>query len=51
VRVLVNHEDVPDDRLQPLADDIATRIRRRLRYPGQVKVTVMREFRAVDFAK
>ncbi len=51
VRVIVQHGEVPDEKLQSLADEIAERIQRELRYPGQIKITVIREFRAIDMAK
>lgn len=51
VRVIVQYSEVPDDQMQTLADDIANRIETELRYPGQIKVIVIREFRSIDVAK
>jgi ribonuclease Y len=51
VRVLVTPEDVDDTRMTSLSDEIARRIESELQYPGQIKVVVIRETRAVDFAR
>ena len=51
VRVLVTPEDVDDARMTSLSDEIARRIESELQYPGQIKVVVIRETRAVDFAR
>lgn len=51
VRVLVTPEDVDDARMTSLSDEIARRIETELQYPGQIKVVVIRETRAVDFAR
>jgi ribonuclease Y len=51
VRVLVTPEDVDDARMSSLSDEIARRIEAELQYPGQIKVVVIRETRAVDFAR
>jgi ribonucrease Y len=51
VRILVEHQKVDDGRAQLLAGEIARRIERELEYPGQIRVTVIRETRAVDYAK
>ena len=51
VRVFVKSEDVDDLKTIKLSKDIASRIERDLSYPGQVKVSVIREMRAVDIAK
>ena len=44
-------ESVDDARAQGLAGEIARRIEKELEYPGQIRVTVIRETRAVDYAK
>lgn len=44
-------EKVSEDQSTILAHDIAARIEKELQYPGQVKVVVIRETRATDFAK
>ncbi|HEX7342966.1 MAG TPA: ribonuclease Y [bacterium] len=51
IRVMVESEKVNDGAAQDLARDIALKIQKEMEYPGQIKVTVIREFRAVDFAK
>ncbi len=51
VRVIVENERVDDDGATILARDIARKIEEQLSYPGQVKVCVIRETRAVDFAR
>ncbi|MBN2102460.1 ribonuclease Y [bacterium] len=51
VRVLVQPEKINDAIADQLATDIADRIQQEMEYPGQIKVTVIREYRAVDYAK
>ncbi len=51
VRVVVTPEDVDDARMTTLSEEIARRIEAELQYPGQIKVVVIRETRAVDFAR
>lgn len=51
VRVVVTPEHVDDARMTSLSDEIARRIEAELQYPGQIKVVVIRETRAVDFAR
>jgi ribonucrease Y len=51
VRVIVEPAEVDDDGAVLLSHEIAREIEEQLEYPGQVKVTVIRESRAVDFAK
>ena len=51
VRVVVTPEDVDDSRMLSLTEEIARRIEAELQYPGQIKVVVIRETRAVDFAR
>jgi len=50
VRVIVDHEKIDDANIHQLATDIALKIQKEVEYPGQVKVTTIREFRAFDFA-
>ena len=51
IRIFVKPEQVGDDKLTVVAHDIVQRIEDELSYPGQVKVNVIRESRAVDYAK
>jgi ribonuclease Y len=51
VRIVVTPDDVDDVRMGALSDEIARRIEAELQYPGQIKVVVIRETRAVDFAR
>jgi ribonuclease Y len=51
VRILVRPEEIDDLTASRLARDIVRKIEEQLTYPGQIKVTVIRETRAVEFAK
>ncbi|MCS6820748.1 MAG: ribonuclease Y [Microscillaceae bacterium] len=51
LRVIVDADQVKDEKANSLAFDIAQKIEKGLQYPGQVKVTVIREMRAVSYAK
>ena len=51
MRVMVEHDNVSDAEADQLATDIAAKIQEEVEYPGQIKITVIREFRAVDYAK
>jgi len=48
---MVESENVSDEEAVWLSKDIAKRIEHELQYPGQIKVTVIRETRAVDYAR
>ncbi len=51
IRVMVKPEEVDEEMSVILARDIAKEIEKEMEYPGQIKVTVIRESRAVDYAK
>jgi ribonuclease Y len=51
VRIIVRPEDIDDLEAARLARDIAKKIEETMQYPGQIKVTVIRETRATEFAK
>ncbi len=51
IRVMVRPEDVDEDRAMILARDIADKIESEMEYPGQIRVTVIRESRAIEYAK
>jgi ribonuclease Y len=51
VRVIVENSRVSDDQARLLSKDIARRVESDLAYPGQVRVSVIRETRATDYAK
>jgi len=51
VRVVVEYDKVDDTMADQLAQDIAQKIQREMEYPGQIKVTVIREYRSVSYAK
>ncbi len=51
IRVMVNSDNVDDDRTYLLCKDIAEKVENNLTYPGQIRVTVIRERRAVGYAK
>ena len=51
VRIVVTPDQVDDVRAAALSEEIARRIESELQYPGQIKVVVIRETRAVDFAR
>jgi ribonuclease Y len=50
VRVVANYASITDDEAMVLAGDIAERIEKELTYPGEVRVTVLREARATEIA-
>src|SRR5436190_12216817 len=51
VRIIVTPEQVDDVRMTTMSEEIARRIESELQYPGQIKVVLIRETRAVDFAR
>ena len=48
---MVKPEDVSEDQMVLLARDIAKKIEEELTYPGQIKVHLLRETKAIDYAK
>ncbi len=51
LRIIVEPKAINDEQMQALAQDVARRIEGEMTYPGQIKVTVIREMRASDFAR
>ncbi len=51
IRIMVQHDLVSDDEASRMAREVARKIENEMTYPGQIKVTVIREMRAVDYAK
>ena len=51
IRVMVEHEQIDDAMAEQLAADISQKIQAEMEYPGQIKVTVIREYRAINYAK
>lgn len=51
IRIMVQHRKIDDARAEALASSVARKIEAELKYPGQIKVVVLRETRAVDYAK
>lgn len=51
IRVMVRPEDVDDIQAQVIARDVAKQVEEELTYPGQIRITVVRESRATEFAR
>jgi len=51
LRILVNNEKISDDAAKELAKNIAKRIESELKYPGRIKVTIIREMRVIEYAR
>jgi ribonuclease Y len=51
LRIMVNHEQVSDSEAKDIAKNIARQIEAELRYPGRIKVTMIRETRIVEYAR
>ena len=51
LRIMVTPEQISDEAMARLSEETARRIEAELQYPGQIKVVVIRETRAVDFAR
>ena len=51
LRIMVNSEKIGDDQARTIAKGIAERIEAELRYPGKIKVTIIRETRFTEYAR
>jgi len=51
IRIIVESQKVSDEKIALIAKEIAQKIKDELNYPGQIKVTVIREMRAVEYAR
>ena len=51
MRIMVKPEEVSEDNMILLARDVAKKIEAELEYPGQIKVNVIRETKAMEYAK
>ena len=51
IRIMIKPEDIDDEGAVIIARDIVKRIEEELEYPGQIKVNVIRETRAIEYAK
>ena len=51
VRIMVKPDQVSEDQMVLLARDIAKKIEDELEYPGQIKVNLLRETKAIEYAK
>jgi ribonuclease Y len=51
LRIIVNNETLSDERSRELAREIAQKIESDLRYPGRIKVTIIRETRVTEYAR
>jgi len=51
LRVMVDADNITDQQAGQLSFDLSQKIEKEMQYPGQIKVTVIREMRAVNYAK
>jgi ribonuclease Y len=51
IRVMVKPEEVNDANMKVIAREMAAKIQAEVKYPGQIKINLIRESRAVDYAK
>ena len=51
LRILVNNEKITDEAAKELAKNVAKRIESELKYPGRIKVTIIREMRVIEYAR
>jgi len=51
LRLIVHPDEIDDDKAMILSREVAKEIEEKMQYPGQIKVTVIRETRAIEYAK
>lgn len=51
IRIIINPDSISDDAATKMSRDVAKKIEETMQYPGQIKVTIVRETRAVEYAK
>jgi ribonuclease Y len=51
LRIIVNNEDVSDEQMKDMGRDIALQIENELKYPGRIRITLVRESRVIEYAK
>ncbi len=51
IRIMVEHKQISDEEATQLAAEVAKKIEKELQYPGQIKVVVIRETRAIEYAR
>ena len=51
LRVIIDADNVSDEKAGLLSFDISQKIEKEMQYPGQIKITVVRETRATEFAR
>lgn len=51
LRILVNNEKVADNEVKQLASNIAKQIENDLKYPGRIRITMIRETRIIEYAR
>ncbi|MCL2520293.1 MAG: ribonuclease Y [Spirochaetaceae bacterium] len=51
LRIIVNNEEVNDEQMKEMGHDIAGRIENELKYPGRIRITLVRESRVIEYAK
>jgi ribonuclease Y len=51
IRIIVQHDTITDEEASRMAREVARKIENEMTYPGQIKVTVIREVRAVEYAR
>lgn len=51
LRIIVNNEEINDDQMKDMGRDIATQVENELKYPGRIRITLVRESRIVEYAR